>query len=159
MPPPATVPLVELTVERIDTERLAAVEPLFADYQRFYEVEEIDPARNRVFLERFTDSDDEGWLFGAFEGNEILGFTCLHRHKSSLRATDPVLMYDLFVAPEARGKGVGRALIGKALEVARESGAACLEWSTAPDNETAQRLYDSIPGAGKSTWLEYEVEI
>ena len=159
MPRPATVPLVELTVERIDTEGLAAVEPLFADYQRFYEVEEIDPDRNRVFLRRFTDSDDEGWLFGAFEEGEILGFTCLHRSKSSLRAADAVLMYDLFVLPKARGKGVGRALVEKALEVTRESGAACLEWSTAPDNVTAQRLYDSMPGAEKSSWLVYEIDV
>jgi GNAT superfamily N-acetyltransferase len=148
-----------VTVERIDAGGLAAVEPLFADYQRFYEVEEIDEARNRAFLERFVGSDEQGWLFGAFEGGEILGFTCLHRSKSSLRAADTVLMYDLFVIPEARGKGVGRALIEKALEVARESGAAALEWTTAPDNETAQRLYDSIPGAEKSPWLEYEIEI
>lgn len=145
-------------IERIGTGDLAAVEPLFADYQRFYEVEEINPERNREFLRRFTDSDDEGWLFGAFEGGEILGFTCLHRHKSSLRATDTVLLYDLFVLPEARGKGVGRALIEKALEVTRESSAACLEWSTAPDNATAQRLYDSFPGVEKSTWLVYEID-
>jgi ribosomal protein S18 acetylase RimI-like enzyme len=66
-------------------------------------------------------------------------------------------MYDLFVLPDARGKGVGRALIERALEVTRESGAVCLEWSTAPDNATAQRLYDSMPGAEKSTWLTYEI--
>ena len=148
-----------IEVERIESEDLSAVEPLFADYQRFYEVEEIDPDRNRVFLRRFTDSDDEGWLFGAFEEGEILGFTCLHRSKSSLRAADAVLMYDLFVLPKARGKGVGRALVEKALEVTRETGAACLEWSTAPSNATAQRLYDSIPGAEKSTWLVYEIDI
>ena len=145
-------------VERIDRESLALVEPLFADYQRFYEVEQIDQARNRTFLERFVDSDEEGWLFGAFEDDRILGFTCLHRSKSSLRAADTILLYDLFVLAEARGKGVGRALIEKGLEVARDTGAACLEWSTAPDNETAQRLYDSIPGAEKSSWLVYEVE-
>lgn len=145
-------------VERIDRESLALVEPLFADYQRFYEIEQIDQARNRTFLERFVDSDDEGWLFGAFEEDRILGFTCLHRSKSSLRAADTILLYDLFVLAEARGKGVGRLLIEKGLEVARDAGAACLEWSTAPDNETAQRLYDSIPGAEKSSWLVYEVE-
>ena len=146
-------------IERIGNEGLAEVEPLFADYQRFYEVEEIDPERNRTFLRRFTDSDDEGWLFGAFEDGEILGFTCLHRTKSSLRAADAVLLYDLFVLPKARGRGVGRALIEKALEVTRESGGACLEWSTAPDNATAQRLYDSIPGAVKSSWLVYEIDV
>jgi GNAT superfamily N-acetyltransferase len=146
-----------MEVRRIETESLSEVEPLFEAYQRFYEVEDPDRDRNRRFLERFVGTDDEGWLFGAFEADRILGFTCLHRHKSSLRAADTVLMYDLFVLPDARGKGVGRALIERALEVTRESGAVCLEWSTAPDNATAQRLYDSMPGAEKSTWLTYEI--
>jgi GNAT superfamily N-acetyltransferase len=146
-----------MEVRRIETESLSEVEPLFEAYQRFYEVEDPDRDRNRRFLERFVGTDDEGWLFGAFEADRILGFTCLHRHKSSLRAADTVLMYDLFVLPDARGKGVGRALIERALEVTRESGAVCLEWSTAPDNATAQRLYDSMPGAEKSTWITYEI--
>jgi GNAT superfamily N-acetyltransferase len=146
-----------MEVRRIETESLSEVEPLFEAYQRFYEVEDPDRDRNRRFLERFVGTDDEGWLFGAFEADRILGFTCLHRHKSSLRAADTVLMYDLFVLPDARGKGVGRALIERALEVARDSGAVCLEWSTAPDNATAQRLYDSMPGAEKSTWITYEI--
>lgn len=146
-----------MEVRRIETESLGEVEPLFEAYQRFYEVEDPDRDRNRRFLERFVGTDDEGWLFGAFEADRILGFTCLHRHKSSLRAADTVLMYDLFVLPDARGKGVGRALIERALEVARDSGAVCLEWSTAPDNATAQRLYDSMPGAEKSTWITYEI--
>ena len=146
-----------IEVRRIDEASLGEVEPLFEAYQRFYEVEEIDRDRNRSFLERFVGTDREGWLFGAYGDDEILGFTCLHRHKSSLRAADTVLMYDLFVAPEARGQGVGRALIEKALEVARDSGAVCLEWSTAPDNTTAQRLYDSMPGSERSTWITYEI--
>ena len=67
-------------------------------------------------------------------------------------------MNDLFVAPEARGRGVGRALIEAAAGVARGRGAAWLEWSTAPDNHTAQRLYDSLTEE-KSTWLSYELEV
>ncbi len=65
-------------------------------------------------------------------------------------------MNDLFVIPEVRGEGVGRALIEASLEIARERGAALLEWQTAPDNHTAQRLYDST-GAGRSTWISYEL--
>lgn len=148
---------MSIEVRRIDSASLGDVEPLFEGYQQFYGVEEVNRDRNRTFLERFVGTDDEGWLFGAYGDDGILGFTCLHRHKSSLRAADTVLMYDLFVAPESRGEGVGRALIEKALEVARESGAVCLEWSTAPDNATAQRLYDSMPGSEKSTWITYEI--
>ncbi len=65
-------------------------------------------------------------------------------------------MNDLFVVEEARGRGVGRALIDASAEVARERGADHLEWATAPDNETARRLYDAT-GARHSTWVTYEL--
>lgn len=136
-------------------------EPLFVRYQEFYEVEEIDPERNRGFFSRFIARDDgsdstDGWLLGAFDGDEPVGFGCFYRHKSSLTATDIVLMNDLFVTEAARGEGTGRALIDAGLELARESGASHLTWATAPDNHRAQALYDTT-GADKSTWLEYEI--
>jgi ribosomal protein S18 acetylase RimI-like enzyme len=67
-------------------------------------------------------------------------------------------MHDLFVEGPARGRGVGRALIEAAAAIARERGAHQLEWSTAPDNVTAQRLYDST-GAARSEWVEYELDV
>ena len=67
-------------------------------------------------------------------------------------------MNDLFVAPGQRGRGIGRALIEATAAVARERGAAHVEWSTAPDNHTAQRLYDST-GAERSEWIEYELDL
>jgi GNAT superfamily N-acetyltransferase len=67
-------------------------------------------------------------------------------------------MNDLYVDEAARGEGVGRALIEASAAVARDRGALWLEWSTAPDNHTAQRLYDST-GATSSPWLEYELPV
>ena len=133
--------------------------PLIAAYQRFYEVEDVDSDRNRFFFRRFVAPSEDGELLAARdEGGLILGYACLYWHFSSLQALETVLMNDLFVAPEARGRGVGRALIEATVEVARERGAAWVEWSTAPDNHTAQRLYDSLP-TEKSTWLEYELDV
>jgi GNAT superfamily N-acetyltransferase len=68
-------------------------------------------------------------------------------------------MNDLFVREGVRGGGVGRALINRALEETRRRGAAHLEWFTAPDNLVAQRLYDSVPGAERSTWYAYEIDV
>jgi len=138
-------------------------EPLFVLYQQFYEVEDIDRDRNRTFFSRFLVGPDgsgsaDGWLLGAFDGSEPVGFGCFYRHRSSLSATDIVLMNDLYVTEATRGKGTGRALIDAGVELARGSGASHLSWATAPDNHTAQRLYDST-GAHKSTWLEYEIEV
>jgi GNAT superfamily N-acetyltransferase len=146
-------------VGAVREEEFETLLPLIAAYQRFYEVDDVDTDRNRVFFRRFIAPSDDGRLLAARDGDGvILGYACLYWHFSSLQATETVLMNDLFVAPEARGRGIGRALIEASAAVARERGAAWLEWATAPDNHTAQRLYDSLTSE-KSTWLEYELDV
>jgi GNAT superfamily N-acetyltransferase len=146
----------EPQIAPVSVERYEDLLPLIAAYQRFYEVEEIDEERNRAFFRRFLAPSEDGLLLGARADDRFLGYACLYWHFSSLSAEEAVLMNDLFVEPDARGRGVGRALIEAAAEVARERGAAYLEWSTAPSNHTAQRLYDST-GAERSEWVEYEL--
>jgi GNAT superfamily N-acetyltransferase len=146
----------EIEIAPVSAAEFERLLPLIAAYQRFYEVEEIDEERNRNFFRRFLSPSDEGMLLGARDGDEILGYACLYWHFSSTQAVETVLMNDLFVSTAARGRGVGRALIEASATVARQRGAAHLEWSTAPDNHTAQRLYDST-GAERSEWVSYEL--
>ncbi len=148
---------MDAEIRPVSAETLSQVEPLIAAYQRFYEVEDIDPRRNREFFSRFVDSDRDGWLLAAWQSEEPIGFGCYYRFLSSLSAVETVLMNDLYVVEEARGAGVGRALIEAGAELVRESGAAWLEWNTAPDNTTAQALYDRT-GAERSTWINYELK-
>jgi GNAT superfamily N-acetyltransferase len=148
----------DLHVKPIAGEQLDRLLPMIADYQRFYEAKEIDAGRNRRFFSRFLAPSDEGMLLGAWHGEQLAGYACLFWHHSSTWALDTVLMNDLYVDASARGRGVGRALIEAAAEVARERGSPHLEWTTRPDNAAAQRLYDST-GAEKSSWLEYELPV
>lgn len=146
-----------MEVRPIRRDELEAALPLIAGYQRFYRAEP-DPDRNLAFFSRFLDPSDVGLLLGAWTEAGLVGFATLYWFHSSTKAADSVLMNDLFVAEDGRGRGVGRALIEASIEVARARGAAHLEWFTAPDNRTAQRLYDSFPGARRSAWLAYEVD-
>ncbi len=148
---------MSIEIKPVTEETFDEVVPLLAAYQTFYEVDDIDEERNRRFFSRFIGNSHSGWLLGAYDEGELIGFGCFYRHKSSLSATNVVLMNDLYVTEAARGKGAGRALIEAGQGLAREWGASHLTWATAPDNHTAQRLYDST-GAEKSTWLEYELE-
>jgi GNAT superfamily N-acetyltransferase len=148
----------ELRTEAITAEQYEALVPMIAAYQGFYEAEDIRTERNREFFRRFIAPSDDGMLIGAWRGGRLLGYTCLYWHFSSTKAVETVLMNDLYVDAEARGEGVGRALIEAAAAVGRERGSPILEWSTAPDNATAQRLYDST-GAERSTWIEYELDL
>jgi GNAT superfamily N-acetyltransferase len=149
---------MDLRVEPIEKGQFETVLPMIAAYQGFYEADDIRTDRNRDFFRRFIAPSEGGMLIGAWRADELVGYACLYWHFSSTKAVETVLMNDLYVDESARGEGVGRSLIEAAAEVARERGSPILEWSTAPDNETAQHLYDST-GAEKSTWIEYELRI
>jgi GNAT superfamily N-acetyltransferase len=147
-----------LLIAPIESGQMDELLPLIAAYQRFYEVEDVDDERNRDFFSRFLAPSDDGMLIGARREGELLGYACLYWTFTSLVPAEMVLMNDLYVIPEARGKGAGRALIEASAAVARERGASHLQWVTAPDNETAQRLYDST-GAAREPSIEYELEL
>jgi GNAT superfamily N-acetyltransferase len=147
----------DVAVRPILPEELEDALSLIAGYQTFYGAHP-DAERNRKFFSRFVHPSEEGLLLGAWVDGGLVGFATLYWFFSSTKATDAVLMNDLFVRQDVRGGGVGRALIASALDEARKRGAAHLEWFTAPDNAVAQRLYDSVPGADRSTWLAYEIE-
>lgn len=149
---------MDTEIRPVTAQTLSQVEPLIEAYQRFYEVEDIDPERNREFFSRFIDSARDGWLLAAWQDGEPVGFGCYYRFFSSLSAVETVLMNDLYVVEAARGAGVGRALIEAGAGLVREAGASWLEWNTAPDNHTAQTLYDKT-GAEKSTWINYELKV
>jgi len=148
----------EIEIAPISSAEFEQLLPLIAAYQRFYEVEDIDEVRNRTFFRRFLAPSEDGLLLGARREGRLLGYACLYWHFSSLEAVESVLMNDLYVSEQARGEGVGRALIEATAAIARERGVPFVEWSTAPDNHTAQRLYDST-GAERSEWYSYELRV
>jgi ribosomal protein S18 acetylase RimI-like enzyme len=145
-------------VRPFQPDELEAALPLIAGYQRFYRAEQ-DDERNRRFFARFVEPSDLGLLLGAWAEGRLVGFATLYWTHSSTRASDIALMNDLYVDETARGLGVGRALIEACGDAAQQRGSAVLEWYTATDNRTAQRLYDSYPGAERSTWHSYEIDL
>jgi GNAT superfamily N-acetyltransferase len=147
-----------LRIEPIAKSQLETLLPMIAAYQRFYEVADIQTERNLSFFSRFVAPSEDGMLLGAWRDEELVGYACLYWSFTSLVPAETVLMNDLYVEESARGKGVGRALIEASAAVGRERGAQRLEWATQPDNEAAQRLYDST-GAERNEWIEYELPI
>jgi GNAT superfamily N-acetyltransferase len=140
---------------------LGALLALIADYQRFYAASACDDARNAAFFGRFVAPSDAGMIIGAFDEDAAqppAGYACLYWTFSSVSATDVVLLNDLYVRPQHRGSGVGEALVGAAVAVARERGASHVRWFTELDNRRAQRLYERV-AAQRSAWFEYEIAV
>jgi GNAT superfamily N-acetyltransferase len=148
----------DLRIAPIAASELETLLPMIAAYQRFYEVEDVDEERNRGFFSRFLAPSEDGLLLGTWRGEELVGYACLYWHFTSLVPAETVLMNDLYVTEGHRGEGIGRALIEASAEVARKRGAHQLEWVTAPDNKTAQRLYDKT-GAESEPAIEYQLRL
>jgi GNAT superfamily N-acetyltransferase len=148
----------DLRIAPIVASELEALLPMIGAYQRFYEVEDVDEERNRAFFSRFLAPSEDGELIGAWRGDKLVGYACLYWHFTSLVPAETVLLNDLYVAEDRRGEGIGRALIEASAEIARERGTHQLQWVTAPDNQTARRLYDST-GAESEPSIEYELPL
>ena len=74
---------------------------------------------------------------------------------SALRGAMSCYLSDMYVVPEARRHGGGRAFIDHVLEFARERGLNSVRWLTQEHNQTARRLYDQY--APKTDFVFYSV--
>ena len=147
-----------MQIETMTAQTFERVLPLIAAYQRFYKAEP-DAARNRAHFGRLLDDHTAGIQFVALdEAGQALGFATIYFSLGSVTPGVACLMNDLFVVPEARGQGIGRALILHCLSYAKAHGFPKMHWQTALDNHTAQRLYDSLPTT-RSGWYTYRLEV
>jgi GNAT superfamily N-acetyltransferase len=131
--------------------------PLIRAYCEFYEVRPDDEGLRAMFRTLIADPS-QGAIFIARDGGQAVGFATLDWKWSSLKAARIGYLEDLFVDPEARGRGIADALIEICAERCRELGMPAMAWQTAPDNQRAQQVYNRT-GAGFDTYLEYDLEL
>jgi GNAT superfamily N-acetyltransferase len=104
----------------------------------------LDPAITARTWARLMDPDCTMKARLATGGGVALCFAIHQHHPSSWVMGDDCYLEDLYVSPQARGKGLGRALIEDLVALARAKGWHRLYWNTETTNATALRLYDSF---------------
>ncbi|WP_149195982.1 GNAT family N-acetyltransferase [Luteimonas suaedae] len=130
---------MSVSVRRAELADLETVVPLFDGYRMFY-AQPSDPGLAREFLRQRLQRGESVVLLAEQAGRGA-GFTQLYPMFSSVRVGRTWILNDLFVAPEARGAGVARALLAAAADFACNDGALRLELETTADNQAAQALY------------------
>lgn len=126
--------------------------PLWKGYQRFYEVDIPEPVTRETWR-RFSDPVEPLHAALAFVGERALGLAHTIYHRSTWTTGDYCYLQDLFVGDDARGLGVGRALIEHVYADAKRRGAPRVYWSTHETNHSAMQLYDRI--ADRSGFILY----
>jgi GNAT superfamily N-acetyltransferase len=129
--------------------------PLMRAYCEFYESSPTDEGVMTMARTLITDPS-QGAAFIARQDGRAIGFATLDWKWSMLKGARIGYLEDLFVDPDARGRGTADALIRACADRCRELGMPALEWLTAPDNLRARKVYDRT-GAESDTYVEYDL--
>ncbi len=117
---------------------------LWRGYLTFYETSVPDVVYETTFARLLGDDpQDYSGLLAVRDGTPVgLAHYLFHRH--CWKIENVCYLQDLFVAPEARGSGAGRALIEAVYAQADAAAAPSVYWTTQEFNHTARQLYDRI---------------
>ena len=88
----------------------------------------------------------------AEDHGEPVGFALFFHNYSTFLARPGIYLEDLFVKPEARGKGYGKALLARLAAIAKERGCGRVEWAVLDWNEPSIRFYKSLGAMPLDDW-------
>jgi GNAT superfamily N-acetyltransferase len=126
-----------------------------ADYEKLLPEVRFDPETLRRHL--FGERPAAEVIIGEINGVPK-GFALFFQTFSTFEGKPGIYLEDLFVEPDARGSGLGRALLSKLAALVVERGAARLEWSVLDWNELGKGFYRSIGAASVDGWERWRVE-
>jgi ribosomal protein S18 acetylase RimI-like enzyme len=146
----------QISIERAELRHVDEIAPLFDDYRRFYG--RADDPRARSFLEERV-ARHESVVFVARLQGAAIGFSQLYPCFASVSLARMFVLYDLFVAPQARRCGAAAALLRAGVDYAAGQGAGELMLQTGVTNLPAQRLYEREGWVRDNDFYVYEYHL
>ena len=119
---------------------------LWAAYLTFYETTLPGSVTDATWTRIVSDDDTFQAIVAEIDG-AVIGFANVVLHDFTWSDRPAGLLHDLYVRPEVRGGGAGRALIQRVIDQGRREGWNRVYWMTKEDNTVARKLYDTFAPA------------
>lgn len=133
-----------MTIRPIETDDKPAWTLLWRAYLEFYETSVPDAVYDTTFARLISPDHPAQNALIALQDGQIIGLVHFIYHPHNWRIEPVCYLQDLYVAPEARNSGAGRALIEAVYARADRDGCPSVYWTTQDFNTTARQLYDRI---------------
>lgn len=137
-----------------DTLTIAALIRALADYERLAHAVSLDEEQLRAHL--FGPRPFAEVLL-AEDAGAVAGFALFFHNFSTFRGQPGVYLEDLFVRPEYRGRGHGKALLAAVARLAVERGCGRVDWTVLNWNEPALRFYRALGAVPLDDWTLYRL--
>ncbi|MBU3672187.1 MAG: GNAT family N-acetyltransferase [Sinobacteraceae bacterium] len=144
--------------EAADVPLILALIRELADYEKLLHA--VDATEDTLGAALFAESprvfcDIAEWHDGTT--CRVAGFALWFYNFSTFRGRHGIYLEDLYVRPEYRGRGIGKALLVQLAERCVREGLTRLEWSVLDWNEPALRFYESLGALGLREWIPHRV--
>lgn len=125
-----------------------------AEYERM--AEEVTATEERLQSSLFGEKRFAEVILG-FESDRPVGFALFFHNYSTFLAKPGIYLEDLFVFPDHRGKGYGKALLTHLAKLAVQRNCGRLEWSVLNWNEPAIGFYEKLGAKAQDEWTVYRL--
>ena len=142
-----------LTIRPLRADDEAGWRRLWAGYLAFYETTLPETVYATTFARLLDPARPQQNALMAEQGGRLVGLVHYIYHAHNWRVEDVCYLQDLYVDPDTRGTGAGRALIEAVYAAADANGTPAVYWLTQDFNTTARQLYDRI--AKVSPFIRY----
>lgn len=139
--------------ERKDTKLILQFIKELADYEKM--LDEV-VADEKTLEEWIFDKQKAEVIFVVADGTEV-GFALFFHNFSTFLGRAGIYLEDLYVRPEHRGKGYGKAILKKLASIATERGCGRLEWWCLDWNKPSIDFYLSLGAEPMNDWTVYRI--
>ncbi|MDO4712099.1 MAG: GNAT family N-acetyltransferase [Peptostreptococcaceae bacterium] len=124
-----------------------------ADYEKLLH----EVVATEELLTKWLFEKNKAEVLFALEGENEVGFALFFHNFSTFLGRAGIYLEDLYVSPEYRGKGYGKALLKKLAEIAVERGCGRLEWWVLDWNRPSIDFYRSMGAEAMDEWTVFRI--
>lgn len=142
------------TANENDVPEIFALIKELAEFEKL--ADQINTTENGLRKTLFGEDRFVEILLAEFNG-EIVGQALFFKNFSTFLGKPGIYLEDLYVKPEMRGKGIGKALLDKIISIAKERNYGRVEWSVLNWNESAIDFYKKIGAKPLDDWTIFRL--
>lgn len=140
---------------RADSKLILSFIRELAEYERLADSVTADEYKIKKFL--FSDKSFAECLIADYNDKPV-GFALFFHNFSTFVGKPGIYLEDLYVQPEYRGKGIGKALLLEIIRTARKRDCGRVEWAVLDWNKPAISFYESLGAKPMNEWTVFRLD-